>query len=69
MMKVLVFHVHVQGEILGKVYKTICPIFIRFQVSESSESLHAACIKRDYITLVRHLVRQPAHQYEELIPG
>lgn len=50
-----------QYKILGNVYKKICPVFIKFKVPESSEGLHVACIKREYITLVRHLAGQPTH--------
>lgn len=58
-----------QGKILGKVYKMTCPVFIKFKVTETSEELHDACIKRDNNTLVRHLVGQSTHPHQELMLG
>lgn len=47
----------------------IYSVFIKFKVTETSEDLHAACIKRDNITLVRHLVGHSTHPHEELMHG
>lgn len=58
-----------QDKILGKVYKMICPVFIKFKVTETGEDLHAACIKRDHNRLVRHLVGHSTHPHEELMLG
>lgn len=58
-----------QAKILGKVYKMICPVLIKFKVTETREDLHAVCIKRNNKRLVRHLVGCSTHPHEELMLG